>query len=126
MDVSRTLGCGPWAAFWRVALPAARPAIAAGLALVLMETLNDFGTVDYFGVHTLTAGIYDVWLNMGNLGGAAQIATVMLVFVTVLVAVERMSRAHQQHFASADRSRPLPEHVLTGWRSLAMALASRA
>ena len=58
-----------------MSLPIARPAIAIGVALALMETLNDFGTVDFFAVQTLTAGLYDVWLNMGNLGGAAQIAS---------------------------------------------------
>ena len=73
LDASRTLGCGPWATFFRVSLPMARPSIATGVALALMETLNDVGTVDFFAVHTLTFGIYDVWLNMGNIGGAAQI-----------------------------------------------------
>src|SRR5690554_7699243 len=62
-------------------LPIARPAVAVGLSLVLMETLNDFGTVDFFAVQTLTAGLFDTWMNLGNLGGAAQIATTMLMFV---------------------------------------------
>jgi iron(III) transport system permease protein len=127
LDVARTLGCGAWGVFFRVALPAARPAIAAGLALVLMETLNDLGTVDFFGVQTLTAGIYDVWLNMGNLGGAAQIATVMLAFVVALIAAERMSRARQRHFSAGGRVRQMPEHQLRGWRAaLACALCGGA
>ncbi|MDD9874587.1 MAG: ABC transporter permease subunit, partial [Gammaproteobacteria bacterium] len=72
-DVSRLMGRGPVATFFHVELPIARPAIAVGVALAMMETLNDFGTVDFFSVQTLTAGLYDVWLNMGNLGGGAQI-----------------------------------------------------
>ena len=89
LDASRTLGCGPWATFYRVSLPMARPSIDMGVALALMETLNDVGTVSFFAVNTLTLGIYDVWLNMGNIGGAAQIAMVMLVFVIALLTMER-------------------------------------
>ncbi|MFC6669537.1 ABC transporter permease [Marinobacterium aestuariivivens] len=68
-DASRLLGCNAWQSFWRISLPIARPAIAVGVSLVSMETINDFGTVDYFAVKSLTAGIYDTWLNMYNLGG---------------------------------------------------------
>ena len=117
LDVSRTLGHGPWSSFFRVSLPLARPAIAVGLALVLMETLNDFGTVDYFAVRTLTAGIYDVWLGMGNLGGGAQIASVMLIFVAILITVERFGRRKQRHFQTAKRYQPLETYTLHGWRS---------
>ncbi|MEC9082404.1 MAG: ABC transporter permease subunit, partial [Pseudomonadota bacterium] len=79
--VSRSLGHSALSTFFRVVLPIARPAIAVGLSLVLMETLNDFGTVDFFAVQTLTRGRFDTWMNLGNLGGAAQIATTMLIFV---------------------------------------------
>ncbi|PIE44136.1 MAG: iron ABC transporter permease [Gammaproteobacteria bacterium] len=89
---SRSLGRTPWQSFFLVSLPTIRPAMAVGLSLVLMETLNDFGTVDYFAVRTLTAGLYDTWLNLSNVGGAAQIACVMLVFVITLVLSERHSR----------------------------------
>ena len=68
-DASRLMGRNQFKTFLFVSLPIARPAIAIGVALALMETLNDFGTVDFFSIHTLTAGLYDVWLNMGNLGG---------------------------------------------------------
>ena len=83
--VSRSLGHSAISTFFRVVLPIARPAVAVGLSLVLMETLNDFGTVDFFAVQTLTAGLFDTWMNLGNLGGAAQIATTMLAFVVILV-----------------------------------------
>lgn len=117
LEVSRTLGCGAWDAFRRVALPSARPAIAVGLSLALMETLNDFGTVDFFGVQTLSAGVYDVWLNMGNLGGAAQIASVMLLFVVLLLVLEQASRRRRQHYSSTARQRELPGMPLAGWRA---------
>lgn len=118
LEVSRTLGCGPWQAFFRVGLPSARPAIAVGLSLASMETLNDFGTVDFFGVQTLSLGVYDVWLNMGNIGGAAQIASVMLLFVIALIVFEQLGRRRQQHYSSNTRQLELPGVVLSGWQSL--------
>jgi iron(III) transport system permease protein len=117
LDASRTLGCSPWGTFFRVSLPMARPSIATGVALALMETLNDVGTVDFFAVNTLTLGIYDVWLNMGNIGGAAQIAMVMLVFVIVLLTVERRSRRRHRHYQTSGRLKELPGHRLTGARA---------
>ena len=117
LDASRTLGCSPWATFFRVSLPMARPSIATGVALALMETLNDVGTVDFFAVQTLTLGIYDVWLNMGNIGGAAQIAMVMLVFVIVLLTIERQSRRRHKHYQSSGRLKALPTHRLRGARA---------
>lgn len=117
LDASRTLGCSPWATFLRVSLPMARPSIATGVALALMETLNDVGTVDFFAVQTLTLGIYDVWLNMGNIGGAAQIAMVMLVFVMILLTIERQSRRRHRHYQSSGRLKELPAHRLHGARA---------
>jgi iron(III) transport system permease protein len=117
LDASRTLGCSPWATFFRVSLPMARPSIATGVALALMETLNDVGTVDFFAVNTLTRGIYDVWLNMGNIGGAAQIAMIMLIFVIILLTVERQSRRRHKHYQSSGRSKELPAHRLHGPRA---------
>ena len=102
---SRALGCTPWQSFLRVSLPMARPAIAVGVSLVLMETLNDFGTVDFFAVRTLSVGIYDTWLSRGNLGGAAQIACSTLVFVVLLIVLERMGRARQKHFVQPSSRR---------------------
>jgi iron(III) transport system permease protein len=95
-DVARTLGASPLKVFFTVQLPMARPAIAAGLTLVMMEAMNDIGAVEYLGVNTLTFAIYDTWLNRGSLGGAAQIAAVMLVFVIGLILVERHARRLQR------------------------------
>ncbi len=98
-DVARTLGAGPFRVFAKVQIPMARPAIMVGLTLVMMETLNDIGAVEYLGVNTLTFSIYDTWLNRGSLSGAAQIACIMLVFVVGLLALERWAR-RQQRFSS--------------------------
>ncbi|MDB5551042.1 MAG: ABC-type Fe3+ transport system, permease component [Rhizobium sp.] len=95
-DVARTLGASPVRVFFRVQLPMARPAIAAGLMLVMMETLNDIGAVEFLGVNTLTFAIYDAWLNRGSLSGAAQIAVVMLVFVVLMILAERHARRSQR------------------------------
>ncbi|CCG95667.1 Iron(III) ABC transporter, permease protein [Marinobacter nauticus ATCC 49840] len=111
--VSRSLGHSALSTFFRVVLPIARPAIAVGLSLVLMETLNDFGTVDFFAVQTLTRGLFDTWMNLGNLGGAAQIATTMLIFVVILVTLERFSRRRQQQYAARDNRDPIHRFTMS-------------
>ncbi|MGM0769804.1 MAG: ABC transporter permease [Pseudomonadota bacterium] len=120
--VSRSLGHSAISTFFRVVLPIARPAIAVGLSLVLMETLNDFGTVDFFAVQTLTAGLFDTWMNLGNLGGAAQIATTMLMFVVILVTLERYSRRRQQQFAARDNRDPIRRFTMSAPRQLVCVL----
>ena len=102
--------------FWSVALPLARPAIVAGLALVLMEALSDFGTVEYFAIETLTLGIFNVWLGMNNLAAAAQIACLSFVFVLALLAVEIIARSHRQFVDTGRRPTPISAQRLYGWR----------
>ena len=115
LEVTRVLGHGPWRTFFRVSLPAARPAIVIGVALALMETLNDFGTVDFFAVQTMTAALFDVWQGMGSLVGGAQIATAMLAFVVLLISVERFSRRQQKVYQNvSSRFRELPSYHLEG------------
>ena len=121
LEVARTLGRSATATFWEVALPLARPALAAGVALALMETLNDIGAVSFFGVRTLTVAIYDTWLDRNSLAGAAQIAGVMLIFVFALLLIERASRAKQRFHHTTGKYRRLPEEELRGFRG---ALAS--
>ena len=91
-EVARTLGLTPLAAFWRVALPAARPAIAGGAALVLMETVADYGVVDYFGVPTFSTGIFRTWFALGEQTAALKLAALMFIVVATLVVIERASR----------------------------------
>nr|WP_314631495.1 iron ABC transporter permease [uncultured Noviherbaspirillum sp.] len=108
-DAARTLGAGPWTSFFQVSLPLARPAAAAGLALVLMETLADYGAVAYFGVPTLTTGIYKSWYAFSDRTGAAQIAAVLLVSVTALMVLEHRSRGRARYYAVGARgSRTAP------------------
>lgn len=113
-EVARALGVGPWGRFFRVGLPLARPAIAAGTAVVMMETVNDFGTFDYFAVQTLTTGIFTTWLQAGNLGGAAQIATLVLSLVVILVTLEKISRRRSRFFNTARGQRPVTSLPLSG------------
>lgn len=118
IDVSRSLGNSPAKTFWLVILPIIRPGIVVGLALALMETLSDYGVVSFFAVQTLSAGIFDVWLNMGNLGGAAQISAVMMSFVVLLIACERLSRNRRQFYQSQARKDELHLQPLSGKHAL--------
>jgi iron(III) transport system permease protein len=122
LEASRILGRGPWRSFFTVALPLARPAIVAGLSLALMETLADFGTVEYFAVDTFTTGIYRVWLDV-NEPAAAQMAATLFVLVLALIWIERRSRRHQRYHQTTIRYRELPGYRLAGWRKWAAVAA---
>lgn len=119
LDVSRTLGAGPMRLFFTVALPLARPAIVVGATLAMMECLNDIGAVEFFGVKTLTFSVYDTWLNRSSLAGAAQISSVMLVVVLLLLWLERHGRRNQRYHVTTRRYQALPSYWLQGWRSWA-------
>ncbi|MDP3517490.1 MAG: iron ABC transporter permease [Pseudohongiella sp.] len=116
LEVSRTLGANPWQAFSRVAVPLARPAIMAGLALVLMETLADYGTVQYFGISSFTAGIFRTWFGMGSATAAAQLSAVLMLFILVLVIAEQWSRNRARYHHTSTRYSQLPQLKLTGWK----------
>lgn len=92
LEAGRSLGLGPWGCFFRVSLPLARPAVVAGTALALMETLADFGTVAYFGVQTFTTGIYRAWFSLGDRIAAAQLSAALLAFVVLVLVLEHSSR----------------------------------
>jgi iron(III) transport system permease protein len=116
-EAARSLGLSPWGAFYRVSLPLARPAVAAGVALVLMETLADYGTVAYFAVPTFTTGIYRAWFSLGDRVAAAQLAGALLTFVLLLLAMERLSRGRARFHETGRRvgvRRPL-----AGWHAWA-------
>ncbi|WP_303785018.1 iron ABC transporter permease [Azovibrio restrictus] len=120
LEAARTLGVGPWRAFFRVSLPLARPAIAAGVALALMETLADYGTVAYFGVDTFTTGIYRAWFSLGDRIAAAQLSATLLGFVILLILLERTSRGRARYHNTTGRNRPMPGQRLRGpWALLA-------
>jgi iron(III) transport system permease protein len=113
MEAARMLGEGRRGAFFRVALPLARPALAVGLSLALLETLNDIGASEFLGVNTLTVAVYTTWITRSDLAGAAQIACAMLFVVVALVWLERHGRQHQR-FGSAQRMRAVQPRRLRG------------
>lgn len=112
LEVSRSLGNGPWRTFFRVALPLARPAVVAGLSLALMETLADYGTVQYFGIATFTTGIFRTWFGMDDSAAAAQLSTALLLFVFTLILLERWSRRKMRYHHSGQRHQSLPGFIL--------------
>ena len=118
LEVGRTLGHGAWGSFFRIALPLARPAIAAGTSLALMETLADFGTVSYFAVPTFTTGIFRAWFSMGDPVSAAQLSAMLLGFVACVLLLERTTRGRARYHNQSPRKR-MPSFVLTGWRMVA-------
>lgn len=119
LEVARTLGQSPWGAFRWVALPLAKPALAAGVTLALMESLNDLGAVQHLGVETLSAAIYTTWLQRSNLAGAAQIALVALFLVAALFWAEILLRGGGRVHSTTGRLRAIPFADLEGWRAVA-------
>jgi iron(III) transport system permease protein len=121
LETARILGQGPWRTFFRVALPLARPAIAAGVALAMMETLADYGTVAYFGVDTFSTGVFRAWFSLGDPVAAAQLGALLLVGIGAVMGLERALRGHAA-FHSGSRREPSP-HVLSGPQAGAAFLA---
>ncbi|MEH3085874.1 MAG: iron ABC transporter permease [Xylophilus ampelinus] len=123
LEAARLLGAGPAGAFFRVALPLARPALAVGVSLALLEALNDIGASEFLGVRTLTVAVYTTWVTRSDLAGAAQIACAMLVAVLLLAALERHGR-RLQRYGSAQRMRGIAPRRLRGPRATAAAAAA--
>ncbi len=121
-DAARTLGAGRARTFFRVLLPLARPSLAAGLALVMMEVLTDFATVQYFGVRTVSVGVYSVWRGTYDFGSAVQLASLVLLFALAVLAGERMMRGRAR-FTQPGRGAPSDAVTLAGWRG-GLALAA--
>ncbi|MEM8804887.1 MAG: iron ABC transporter permease [Cyanobacteria bacterium P01_G01_bin.38] len=122
LEASRSLGCGPWRSFFKVALPLGRPAVMAGLALALMETLNDFGTVQHFGVTTFTTGIYRTWFGMGERVAAAQLSAILMLFILALLLLERWSRRKAQYYQMGNSHQQVSPYILRGVRAMAAQL----
>lgn len=118
IEAGRMLGLSRRGAFLHVALPMARPAIAVGVSLVLLETLNDIGASEFLGVQTLTVSIYTTWVTRSDLAGAAQIALAMLALVAALILLERRARK-RQHYGNTQRMRPMQPVRLRGVRAVA-------
>ena len=114
---ARALGSRPWAAFWRVSLPLARPAIAAGVLLAVMETIADFGTVAYFGVQTFATGIYTSWFSLADRAGAAQLALCLLSFAQLLAMLGSKHRGQAKYHDTSRGQKEHPPIDLAGWQA---------
>ncbi|MHC8441198.1 MAG: ABC transporter permease [Candidatus Eutrophobiaceae bacterium] len=117
LEIARTLGYGSLGTFLHVALPLARPAITVGLSLALMETLADYGTVQYFGLSVFTTGIFRTWFGLGEEWVAAQLSSVLLLFVFALLALERLSRRRQRFFQNSVYHSATHTRILRGWKA---------
>ncbi len=121
LEAARVLGLGPWGAFFRIALPMARPAIAAGTALALMETLADFGTVAVFNFDTFTTAVYKAWFGLFNLQAASQLASLLLVLVAAALLLERRFRGRARYHEGS-RNPVARRYRLSGWKGWGAAL----
>ena len=125
LEASRTLGHSLAHSFVHLALPLARPAIVGGVALALMETLADFGTVQFFAVRTFTTGIYEAWFGLGDRGAASQLAVCLMGLVAALLAVEHVLRGGRRYHPTTNRQPPVRPVALSGWKA-ALAFAACA
>lgn len=117
IEVSSTLGYSLTSSFFRIALPMARPAIIIGLILVMMESMNEFAAFEYYGVNTLSVGVYVTWLEKNNLSGAAQIAIFMLIFVFLLMIIERKLRNKRSFVQKNNNTLAINRVQLVGLRA---------
>ncbi|MFQ5896790.1 MAG: ABC transporter permease [Candidatus Methylomirabilia bacterium] len=119
LEAAQALGAGPLTIIRSVALPLARPSIAAGLAFALMEALSDFGTVAIYGYSTFTVAIYQVWFGMFARGAATQLASLLMLFTVGLYLMERTARGRARFYRTEGRARPAAPKVLRGWKGWA-------
>jgi iron(III) transport system permease protein len=119
IEVARALGLSEFGVFWKVTLPLARPSIAAGLALALMEALADFGTVGIYGYSTFTVAIYRVWFGLFNREAATELASILLCFTFSLLLLERLLRGRARFSQTEGSRRPISPRLLVGWRAWA-------
>lgn len=114
LEVSKTLGCNNLSTFLRVGLPLARPAIIVGLSLVVMETLSDYGTVQYFGISTFTTGIFRAWFGLGSSPAASQLSAILLIFIATFIYLEKSSRKKAGFYHTSSRYTPVEKKHLKG------------
>jgi iron(III) transport system permease protein len=124
IEAARIMGAGPFGTFWRVGLPLARPALAAAVLIAWMETVNDIGAVEHFGIQTLTVGIFDVWLHLGRPEAAAQIALILLALIVILSIGEYWARGGRRYHTEGTPGASIPRALSGYWRWLAPALLS--
>ena len=123
LEAARALGAKSWSVFWKVALPLARPSVATGVALALMEALADFGTVALFGYNTFTVAIYRVWFGMFNRNAATELASLLLFFTLTLFVIEHILRGRARFYQTEGTVRQLAAQQLKGWKALSATVA---
>ncbi|MET1413846.1 iron ABC transporter permease [Roseibium sp. HPY-6] len=123
---ARSMGRNAWSAFFAVSLPMARPAIAGGVLLAVMETIADFGTVSYFGIQTFATGIYTSWFSLADRAGAAQLALCLLSFALFLAILERTQRGAARNYHAGKRFERVPPVALFGWHRIGAIVACAA
>ncbi|UXF01547.1 iron ABC transporter [Fervidobacterium riparium] len=122
IEVSRTLGKNAWEIFFKVVLPISRGPIIAGVSLVLMEVLNDYGVVKYFGIQTLSTTIFTAWFSMGDLTAAKKVASTLMIFVFILLFTERFSRRRKRYEYTTTKVKPLNREKLGGLKGVLVTL----
>ena len=114
IEIGKSLGLNKRESFTRISLPLARPGIIAGLSLIMMETLAEFGTMDYYGVTTFTTGIYRAWFAFGDETSAMHLASILLTFVFILIVIEKYTRGKSQYYHSSQKNRRANPMILKG------------
>ena len=117
VNVSRSLGYSKYESFWKIALPLSRPAIVAGISLVIMETLSDYGAVKHFGIQTFTYGIFRTWLGMGDITSALRLSAVLMIFTLSILYIEKRNRSNAQYIEKLDKQSSNKKNKLNGLKS---------
>lgn len=118
VNVSRSLGYTTYESFWKIVLPLSRPAIVAGISLVIMETLSDYGAVKHFGIQTFTYGIFRTWLGMGDLTSALRLAVVLMAFTLSILYIEKKNRSNAQYNEKSLKRSSYEKINLNGMKSI--------
>ncbi|MGK7376976.1 ABC transporter permease [Planococcus sp. 1R117A] len=121
IESTRLLGKGPWRTFFQVVVPISRISIIAGASLVVLEVLNDYGVVKYYGIQTFTTAIFQTWFGLGDIESSIKLAASLMGFVILILLLEKILRGRRQYSYSSTKVRPLPLIRLTGWKAVAAA-----
>lgn len=117
IESARMLGKGPWRTFFQVVIPISRVSIIGGASLVVLEVLNDYGVVKYYGIQTFTTAIFQTWFGLGDIESSIKLAASLMGFVILILMIEKILRGRRQYSYSTTKVRPLPLIKLSGWRS---------
>jgi len=118
IDASKTLGLTQWQIFYKVIIPISRPAIVAGVILAVMEAVSDFGVMDYYGVATFVTGIFRTWFGMGSIEDAARLASILMIFIFLLIFIEKLQRSNKKYKSSGKDFKPIAKIELKGLKNV--------